>query len=101
MKWFFEGRDDNGNILFSKFVRVSQRPIFPYMVVASESGGDKIYVPGDFQITYHGFSSNNEFTTGTLINHYEKWELFDVKVKILDNNTLQIFYSMSNYEKIT
>lgn len=112
-RWTFEAFAVDGTVTFPQsFVKVSNRPAFPYMMIGDENGGHEEYLPGDLRITqfftfYDGegeaFEAFNEFLSktafdatstgvlrlydgcGTLV---EEWQMEGVTIKFLSHDFL-------------
>jgi hypothetical protein len=59
-RWTFEAKAADGFVTFPQsFVKISDRPAFPYMMVGDENGGHEEYLPGELQITQFFTMSRN------------------------------------------
>ena len=53
-RYAFEGKDNAGNPAFPfSFIKLCERPAFPYMVVGDENGGREVLLPGEIFITQY------------------------------------------------
>jgi hypothetical protein len=106
-RWKFEGRNQHGSIsLPEMYVKISHRPVFPYMLVATDYGPIEVPISDKITLSFSNTLNEIDVSSGVLrnVDHYdntiEAWEFFNTSMKKLDEENWLLSYKESKTKSV-